>query len=516
MKVRYKFYKVLALFLSFIVLLSMFVGCADDHPELPDYTSRAKQYDFMGYSGPSNGEYERNGEKQILGPDLRTVEGYTTYKDCGFNIVMLSDTAGYDGEVEWEKSECKRAMTAAVNAGLDKIIINDRRINDLLERRASLVGANSPIKSEEELKEIVKGYLSTYINEKGFYGVILRDEPPNDFVKAFGWTYKAIKAAAKELGMDYIYIHMNLLPYDNVYSRFAEEGEYNNMADAYYGYVRSYIEATNADRVSCDVYAFRNLSIAGAFYTTAQVFSRLSKEYDFDVTFCLQSFAFKSNYFRRVGKSEMLYEIYSLMGFGFDNFAYFTYMPSRTSTNTQLESTFINEDGSLNNIYYYGQEAMANAQAMANYILNYEFIGSKFYMNTLPTFDVACFLTGPAAPVNVLKEDGTVESVTSSLNFDNTHEFALVKGVEFDNDVVYISELKDNENDLYMYMVQNVIRPSNSQYGRTTENVKVNFGVEYTYVAELKDGKLEYVELNNGVYEKTLSAGHAVYLIPLK
>ena len=506
-------YKPLALALSLVMLTLGAAGCGNDHPTLPDYSKVAKDYDFFAYTAPTEGVWEIDGEEVIVGPNQRTVEGYTTYKDAGFNVLMLTGTAGYDGETAWEESECRKAMTAATDAGIDRVIITDRRINNLIERKDSLIGEGKQFENQEQLNAEMKNILSTYINEEGFYGVNLRDEPDYTYATAFGWVYKAVKAAAKELGEEDIYVHMNLLPYDSVYSRFGAEFEYDNMSDAYYGYVRKYLENTGADRVSVDVYAFRNMGIAGAFYTTAQVYSRLGKELGVDISFCLQAYAMKSNFFRKVGKSEMFLELYTLMGFGFDDFAYYTY---QQTAGTPIDTSFINADGTLTNIYYYGKEAMANAQAMSDIILNYEFLGSKFYTVKVPNFDVSCYYSGPAGKVKVKDENGAVKSSTSSLSFDNSHEFELIKGVTFDNDVVYISELKDGENDLYMYMVQNVIRPLNAENGRTAEKVEVDFGTEYTYVAELKDGNLKYVELEEGKYSKTLSAGHAVYLIPLK
>jgi hypothetical protein len=65
-------------------------------------------------------------------------------------------------------------------------------------------------------------------------------------------------------------------------------------------------------------------------------------------------------------------------------------------------------------------------------------------------------------------------------------------------------------------MVQNVIDPDKSTLGDTSMNVEADFGAEYSYVAEFDCGQLRYVPLENGVYKNTLSAGYAVYLIPLK
>ena len=67
-----------------------------------------------------------------------------------------------------------------------------------------------------------------------------------------------------------------------------------------------------------------------------------------------------------------------------------------------------------------------------------------------------------------------------------------------------------------MYMVQNIMDPRNSTEFNTAENVTVTFDSSYTYVAEIESGKISYVKLENGVYSKVLSAGYAVFLIPLK
>lgn len=516
------FYKIIALFLACLLSVGT-VGCSsDNHPLLPDYSGTEMQYDFFAYSPPNKGvyQYSGSGDEFVLGPDLRTVEGYTVYKEAGFNMLMLSGGAAYFGTEPFLESETCRAWDNALKAGINKMIVNDKRINALIERKGGLIGENAQIKSEEQLKDVIKGYLSDYIDKEGFYGVILRDEPNYTYVKSFAWVCEAIRKAAAELGKDYIYINLNLLPYDNVYSRFGAEGQYKSMSEAYEGYVRSYIEQTKLDRISVDVYAFRAKGISGQFYSTAQLFRKLADEYGIKVSFCLQSFQMftgSTMNYRAVDKNDMFFEIYSLMSFGFDQFAYYTYQsPDReTSGGWPNNTSFVNVDGSLSNVYYYGKETMSNAQAMANVILNYKHCGSKFFMAKLATFDNAPYLSGPAGSVKVHYEDGTVKTESSFLKFDNTYVFKNIKSVDFDNDVVYVSESYDQKNELYMYMVQNVINPVFGEYGRTAEKITVKFGEEFTHVAELKDGTLNYVKLNDGTYEKTLSAGHAVYLIPL-
>ena len=67
-----------------------------------------------------------------------------------------------------------------------------------------------------------------------------------------------------------------------------------------------------------------------------------------------------------------------------------------------------------------------------------------------------------------------------------------------------------------MYMLQNAVDPGHGGQVDTTGTVTATFDSSYTHVAKLKDGNITYVPLEDGVYTETLSAGQAVYLVPLK
>ena len=104
------------------------------------------------------------------------------------------------------------------------------------------------------------------------------------------------------------------------------------------------------------------------------------------------------------------------------------------------------------------------------------------------------------------------------MQFDNSFNPKLLTNFKQDNDAMLVTELKDEQNDLYMYMVMNAIDSLFAQYGGMA-NTECTFTAEfegYDYVAELDCGELRYVKLDNGKYTKSLSSGYAVYLIPLK
>ena len=214
-------------------------------------------------------------------------------------------------------------------------------------------------------------------------------------------------------------------------------------------------------------------------------------------------------------------ELYTMMGHGATGFAYYTYMPAEGSigSNTPwgVESCFITNEGEKTNIYYYGQEIMGWAQEMGKILLNYDFKGSYVYdcmskYGRPANFSLAPYLGDAYLDGN---DELGIEPLEDWVEL-NQHQFTHLRGVEFDNDVVLVSELYDDQEDLYCYMVQNIIDPSMGYLCSTEETVTVTFDSSFTYVAEIKDGRITYVALKDGVYNKTLSAGHAVFLIPLK
>lgn len=529
MKIR-NIKKALALTLGSVLAFGAvsFAGCSKDEsesvsteqiPQLPDYSASAKEYDFFAYSGPMNGIFTTDNVKKDYNADQRTKEGYTVYKEAGFNVLMLTGSAGFNSG-EWEGSECQRAWNAATEAGIDRIIVTDSSFENYV-KETPIVGEGKDFATQEDLVAYAKTVLEKYKDLSNFYGIRITDEPSYKKTEAIGSLYRAVKQAAKEMGIsDNLYIHLNLLPISEKFDRYApyaeaddpatEIVECNNIADAYANYVRGYLEACDADRLSSDVYLYRATGLSSDFFTTIQILKRECDAYGADVSFCLQSFEMYSGtrqVYRAVSKSEMRGEMYALMGMGVDDFVYYTYQCPETMTSGEprIDGTnFLTMSGEKTNVYYAGQDAMAEAQKLSDVILNYEFKGGKFYKKDIATFDNS-FTTSIA--------DTTAGT---SAEWDNSHTFTLLKDVAFDNDVVFATELYDSVNSLYMYMLQNMIDPLNGADGRTAEKVTATFDSSYTYVAEFDEGRLSYVKLDNGVYTKTLSAGHAVFLVPLK
>ena len=141
---------------------------------------------------------------------------------------------------------------------------------------------------------------------------------------------------------------------------------------------------------------------------------------------------------------------------------------------------------------------MNEVKKFQNVLLNYKFNGAKFYLGEV--------IGNGSASLFTL---GTIE-------FDNQHEHTLLTSLKQQGDALLTTELIDEKNNLYMYMIENTVDPSYANDNGNTINTFTAEFSGYDWVAEFDCGELNYVKLNGGKYTKTLSAGYAVYLIPLK
>lgn len=507
-----------ALLLAGIMMFSV-AGCGEREDKIKEefkakYTTE-KEFLFTAYSALYNGVFDKDNGVYDVGEDFRSVERYKEFSESGLNVLYVNGMNAYNGE-PWEDSDSNIAFTNAYAAGITKIILKDNRLDALIEDK------NTANMNEDELVSMVKDYLSVYIDKDGFYGVALRDEPNVSYTPSYTAVYRAVKKAAKLIkGEDYeLYIHVNLLPAGQLTAvssgnmRIAEPGTYENYSEAYYNYLSGFVKGGGMNRVSVDTYAFRGTGFAPGFLPSLQIMRKVCDENNTKMEYLVQSFMMYNGQelvYRNVSKSEMMFELNTLIGMGVGTFGYYTYQPptnggwSSTSINFIEDYCFLTRDGKKTNVYYYAQELISQVQSFANVVLSYDHTGSRLYTQDMPTFSVSSHVSGVPD-----KETSTY------LQFDNSYEFKLLKNFEFDNDVAFVTELYDKNNDLYMYMLQNAIDPGNGGDGVTDMTVTADFGSEYKYVAEFDCGNLSIVRLNGGKYSKPLSAGYAVYLVPLK
>ena len=197
--------------------------------KVPDYSAYNHKFECYCYTPPNDGKWiDEGGVVRYSGQDFRTVERYKEYKDCGFDILLMQTAGKFDGTEAWEESNAKKVMDKAWEAGIEKIIMTDIRLQhlsegivyfdengkpypdgktrinysdandngvkmeiDLLSER--LVCADGPFQTEAELDEYVSYCMAPYKDYHGFYGVQLKDEPNFKLVTFYGETYRSIK-----------------------------------------------------------------------------------------------------------------------------------------------------------------------------------------------------------------------------------------------------------------------------------------------------------------------------------
>ena len=539
-----------------LLLLSSTVACEQEEvvPTLPAYTLKTAQNATFAYNGPTDGVYYFDTEKREYGTQ-RTVEGYQTYKEAGFDTVYLTDTASFDSrETAWVAgTETYDCFKNATQAGIEKIILEDAVFEDMIVKKGSaLEGADDNGDGvSDELFTAVYDELKLYCYENGFYGVKLGDRPNHEMIESYGHMYRAIRLASKKLYEEgvtggktdglmkndgYVAIHVNMaeVDYTGLSSFYAQPYEditgekyYESYKETYSRYLTNMIESCGGgydattklgmDKISVGLQPFRSTTLANGLYPMLQTFAEICKEEGVQLNYVCQSMKSYTNdalMFDGVSESEMALELYSALGFGATSVSYYTYMPTAnwsTTGNKMLDDgCFIGRDGTKNSTYYYGQQLLAEWNAMQPILSNYEYQGARIYAADSATIKV------DATPYLQTGVDENCDVDGQTLGFDNTYQFAALKNFTFTNDMALVTELKDGGNDLHMYMIQNILDPRVTKNFETTGIAKVDFGTEYKYVAVLESGNISYEKLNNGVYEKALSAGYAVFLIPLK
>lgn len=485
----------------YIIALISFIGCSNNikiPPEvsIPDYSDSGKSFDFFAYAAPTDGSYRIDGTIYNSGEDYRTVERYKEYKDAGMTMLMLRYENAYNGE-PWETSNTKLCFENAYAAGIDKILVTDNRLNALIKPTLPF-GDNAVFASESEFEAFIVECLAVYKEMSGFYGVILVDEPDYEQIESYALVYKAIK---KVLPDAYIHCNMAAMGQDLI-RKFDPSGTYDNVADAYRAMMRLFFEKSGAKEISFDSYPFkeRGEGIKTNYYSNIKIMAEVCREYGAELHTVAQTcWTLRNNsvFYRKVGKSEIYSQMNSYIGFGVTDICYFTYFTKQdNTTSTELfmdDGSFINRDGEKTEIYTHAQKINAEFQAMADVILSHSYNASAMFTHM---------------PSNYLTS-------THTANFEND-ALKLIETVETDNDIALVTELYDRTNDSYMYMVQNIVDPGYALEGRTEMNVSVQFDSSYRYVAVLDSGRLQYRELDDGLYQTVLSAGYAQYLIPLK
>lgn len=454
-------------------------------------------FPIYGYSPPPEGKWQID-DTIFPTEDFRTVEKYREYKECGFNVLFLQFTAPYYGD-GWDKSETKMAMERAVEAGLEKVILVDKRIFDLSLIEGGLIGIDKKFATEADLDDFIRNCIKDYRHQKGFYGIQLRDEPFHPFLKSVGQLYRSIKRVDSS-----IFVHCNLNPLHGslTYSICVPQ---KSLVDTYENYLSTFLEETGAKHLMMDTYPFFHApdkSHIGRYYFAGlECVARVCKKYGVEMHIVMQSFAMdirKKHYHRMPNEREMQFQKHVLLSFGVKQYSYFTYWTkqmNRTDGEMFIDGkALMTRSGEKTKTWYHVQKINKELQTLAPLMWNFDYCSNAFFVK-IP------FCTSP-----------------TYLEIIRGGELSQVTNVDTDKEVVLITELYDKKKKQYMYCAVNTtdIQRYDKKYKKEKQHTELTFKEEYNVADVYQNGKWKTVALENNKLVVSLRSGDGVIILPYK
>ena len=337
-----------------------------------------KQFMIYAYSSPTDGRWFID-KVLFRQKDFRTKKRYREYRNCGFNTLMLQANDPYCGE-PFKKSSVKRDMDRARAAGIERIILYDKRIAPYSEIEGGIVGEGKPFADEQTLDNFVRMCLSDYRKEPGFYGIMLVDEPRWRQLPSVGEMTRAIKRVAPE-----VFVQCNILPlYHGCNTQYAEHGAEMTTEEAFRAYLEDYLDRTQAEYLLYDSYPMREEPEKGFFLLRfhlpgLQIAAEVTKARKIPFYFVAQTTAYLVHMrqrFRACNEADMRWQINCLLAFGIKSFSYYTYWRKQdnyTQGGFHPDGTqFICNDGRRAPLYEVMKRIHAEMQRLAPFLLDCE------------------------------------------------------------------------------------------------------------------------------------------------
>ncbi len=511
------------------------VACVEKEGEIPDYSAYNDRFVYYAYNPPTAGRYrDINNEIRDVGEDFRTVEQYRIYKECGFDILMMQGTGNYSGQ-SFETSDTKMVMDRAYEAGIDKCIVTDNRLQQLSSgtvsvnaegkavvenstsqvdltdsakyENASLIGEGKPFASEAELDSYVSDCMAPYKDYKNFYGVQLLDEPKKQHILPYGETYRAIKRVCPDA-----FVQWNLFqahtdwdsPNDEVkkYENICPEveGTFENSDERafamYEAYLDAFIDSTGANYFMMDSYPLWGSFVRESYIRNLQICAETATEKQVDFAMVMQTHGtYRANgsvVFRNQDEQDLRWLNNMLLGFGVKQFVYYTYFAKGLDGSWMFdgEASFISHYGERTPLYYNMQKIMKENQDFANVILQFDYVSSNIY-SVKPSY----------------YNSAHIKSAKTGAAFQE------VKNISINKECALATELYDSENERYMYMVQNVLDPDCTG-AKAYQTATVEFKKGYTHALVYVNGAPTTVKLKSNKLTLKQNPGEAAFIIP--
>ena len=457
-----------------------------------------REFPIYGYSPPPQGEWWLD-DTVFTTEDFRTVEKYKEYKDCGFNVLFLQHSALYKGE-GWENSETKMAFDNALAAGIEKIILVDDRIFQLSLIPEGIIGDGKKFATEKELEDFVRNCIQDYKEQKGFYGIQLRDEPFYPYLKTIGQLYRAVRKVDPKI---FVHCNPNPLIIPSLAYQICPPGP--NLIENYEHYLSMFLEETGTDHVMMDIYPFTKardrINVGRYYFAGLECVARVCKKYGVEMHIVLQAFgmlAREKRHHRFPSERQMQYQKNVLIGFGVRQYSYFTYW-TKQMNRTDGEhfpdgEAMMDRSGNKTRMWRHVQKINKEVTALAPLLWEFNYCTNAFFVNkpfcVQPTF----------------------------LEMARGGKLSQIKDVQVDRDVVLVTEQYDKKKKQYMYCVTNVTDPIcyAKRYKKENQVTVLTFDEKYNVADVYSKGKWTKVALEDNKLTLALYSGDGVIILPYK
>lgn len=488
--------------------------------------------DFYAYSAPGAG---------TNADELRSISTWGKYVDLGLNVFMLTGKNGFFGN-DWEKSNTKKCFDIAEKLGCKKVILDDFRLyNLIMMHKDKLVGDSTDcrFKTQDELENFVRDCMKPYINNKLFYGTRMDSEPFYNEKNSFSALYKAIKKVAKEYGRENLFIELNLKPFTSdfgVSCNSVKELKGLEPAKAYEKYVCDYLDICEADCVCIDNHPFRPSPTGGRFlegyYIGYKIIAEVCARKNIRLAITISTFEMEnltgstSLGYRRVATvNEMMLQMNSALAFGGCEIGFYTFVNpciKQSVYTTRDGSSLITSSGEVTSGYYFAQTAIEHAKKLGEVLSDYKYEGSSLFvhesLNKLKLVNSGEICKKYKTVKSVYLESWQVygkDGKKLKSNFNNDFEFCDVESIDYDKDVLLITQQgkKDGKSKIYAFI--NVVDRS---YKTNVSNMNLNikFKSNVKKVRFYREKEFEEISLFDGVFKTSLSSGEAVWILPIE
>lgn len=370
--------------------------------------------------------------------------------------------------------------------------------------------------------------MQTYCYKDGFYGLRVGDEPSIDKAENFGYVVKAIKDAAKQLGVE-CFVLLNLLPCSEpaALDSFCD-GNDADIKSAYAEYVSAFIDAGKLTEISVDSYPIKPDGYGGerflkGHYVCLQTLAEVCAAKGVKATLVVQSFemvytnGYTSNGWERIDNvNDMYLQVASALSFGIKDIAFYTYVTHADSDSYASEdgSSPVTENGEKTEVYNYLRSSIAQAKGAYGLLNNFTYSASKLSVHSSANTYSGIYTSTSAY------SNATSSVSVSAGTFANANSFKDLVSVSNDSSIMLVTELTSKHFNAYAF--QNVLTKNYAdKLGASQMTVTAQFNsyftgaLVYEFSTSSSSGVWKKVALTNGAYEVSLPYGCCAFVIPI-